>query len=381
MSVKPAIGVALSGGGMRAMAFHAGVFRWLAETERMEDVAHISSVSGGTLAAGLVFAVNSWKWPTSQQYLKNVRPEVTRLLTTQSLACAALLRLVWPSNWRFIFSRANVVSQAIAHSWGITESLSDLPTVPVWSINGTTAETGRRFRFKQDRCGDYEIGYANAARFKIADAMAVSAAFPGLIGPLAIKSADYTWKRRPSWNAPVESEREVVLPFKRLHLYDGGVYDNLGLEPLIDPATQTFKNDIQYLVCSDAGAPLAREAPSFFDVRRVTRLLDIVMDQARSLRIRPLAKFLEKNPNLGAYAQIGADVVERLHLYEALHPSRFQHLLRRKWLGREEVERAARVATSLSQLDLETFQLLETHGYESVMWNEVYFGGRYLECT
>src|SRR5260221_7402123 len=287
MSSRSCIGIALSGGGVRAMAFHAGVLRWLAETERMEDVAHISSVSGGTLATGLVFALNGWKWPTSEQFLTHVRPEFMRLLTTRSLTHAALLRLAWPPNWHYLFSRANIVSQAIEASWSIDECLSDLPATPVWSINGTTAETGRRFRFKQDRCGDYEIGYADAAKFKIADAMAVSAAFPGLIGPLTIKTADYKWKKRPAWNAPASSEREIVLPFKRLHLYDGGVYDNLGLEPLMDPATQVFKNDIQYLVCSDAGAPLTRQFPSFIGVKRVKRLLDIGMEQARALRIRP----------------------------------------------------------------------------------------------
>lgn len=363
------------------MAFHAGVLRWIAETERMEDVTHISSVSGGTLAAGLIFALNGWKWPTSAQFLNDVRPALTRLLTTRSLARAALLRLAWPPNWRFAFSRANTVSQAIERSWRIDKCLSDLPPTPVWSINGTTAETGRRFRFKQDRCGDYEIGYADAARFKIADAMAVSAAFPGLIGPFAIRTSDYTWKRRPYWNAAEETEREVVLPFHRLHLYDGGVYDNLALEPLMDPATQALKNNVRYLICSDAGAPLAREASSVFAVRRATRLFYIVMDQARALRIRSLAKFLEKNPTLGAYAQIGANAVERLHQYKGLHPSRAVHLLRRSWLDKEEVKHAAGVATSFSQMRLRTFQLLETHGYESVMWNEVYFGARYFERT
>ena len=67
--------------------------------------------------------------------------------------------------------------------------LADLPEVPVWSINGTTAETGRRFRFKRTAVGDYELGYAEAAKFKVADTMAISAAFPGLIGPFVIQNS------------------------------------------------------------------------------------------------------------------------------------------------------------------------------------------------
>jgi len=361
------------------MAFHCGVLRWLAQTGRMEDVAHVSSVSGGTLSAGLVLALNGWKWPSSEEYLKTIQPQFERVLTTGSLATTAILRLIWPQNWRFIFSRANLVSQAIEHDWGIEERLSHLPEKPVWSINGTTAETGRRFRFKQDRCGDYEIGYADAATFKVADAMAVSAAFPGLIGPLTIKSSDYRWKKRPYWDAPADTEQEVVLPYKRLHLYDGGIYDNLGLEPLMDPAAQKFKNDIGYIICSDAGAPLGRIGLPILGVRRVKRLLDIVMEQARALRIRALATFLERNPMLGAYAQIGADPNERLHRYESLHPSRALQLLQKKWLRKAEIAAAASYGTTLNRLQPAWFQLLEMHGYESVKWNEVYFGGRYLE--
>src|SRR6266568_2111665 len=286
------IGLALSGGGVRAMAFHCGVLRWLAQTGRMEDVAHVSSVSGGTLAAGLVLALNGWRWPSSDEYLKIVQPQFERVLTTGSLAATVILRLIWPQNWRFIFSRANLVSQAIEHDWGIEERLSHLPEKPVWSINGTTAETGRRFRFKQDRCGDYEIGY---------------------------------------------------------------------------------------IICSDGGAPLGRIGLPILGVRRVKRLLDIVMEQARALRIRALATFLERNPMLGAYAQIGADPNERLHRYESLHPSRALQLLQKKWLRKAEIAAAASYGTTLNRLQPAWFQLLEMHGYESVKWNEVYFGGRYLE--
>lgn len=39
------IGVALSGGGIRATIFHLGLFKWLAENELMENIKHISSVS------------------------------------------------------------------------------------------------------------------------------------------------------------------------------------------------------------------------------------------------------------------------------------------------------------------------------------------------
>jgi NTE family protein len=45
------IGLALSGGGIRAAVFHLGVLRRLAEQEFLENVSQISTVSGGSLRA------------------------------------------------------------------------------------------------------------------------------------------------------------------------------------------------------------------------------------------------------------------------------------------------------------------------------------------
>ena len=52
------IGLALSGGGFRATVFHLGVLARLAEDKRLEDVTALSTVSGGSLCIGLVYALN-----------------------------------------------------------------------------------------------------------------------------------------------------------------------------------------------------------------------------------------------------------------------------------------------------------------------------------
>lgn len=49
----------------------------------------------------------------------------------------------------------------------------------------------------------------------------VPAAFPGGFGPLVLRANRFEWRRRPSWNAPVDSERIVDIGYTRLHLYDG----------------------------------------------------------------------------------------------------------------------------------------------------------------
>lgn len=132
--------------------------RWLAETSRLETVTQVSSVSGGSLFIGQVMAISGWKWPRSADYLEIVHPQVRHLLTKVDLQSTAIRRLLLPKNWRYFLSRANVLSQSIELSWGVTANLGQLPESPTWSLNGTTAETGRRFRFKRDGCGDYELG-------------------------------------------------------------------------------------------------------------------------------------------------------------------------------------------------------------------------------
>ena len=68
------IALALSGGGIRAMAFHLGVLRWLAENKSLEQVSHISTVSGGSLILGLILQETSLQWPTSQVFQELVMP-------------------------------------------------------------------------------------------------------------------------------------------------------------------------------------------------------------------------------------------------------------------------------------------------------------------
>ena len=369
------IGIALSGGGVRAMAFHCGVLRWLAENGQLENITHLSSVSGGSLFVGLVFQFNDWRWPSDESYRSVVEPQIRELLTRTSLQKDALIRLLRPDNWRYLLSRANILAAVIEQRWGVTTSLSNLPAVPVWSINGTTAETGRRFRFKRTECGDYEIGYASASEFKVADAMAVSAAFPVGIGPFVIRTSDYTWRKRKSWSDPPESASTVAPDFSRLHLYDGGVYDNLGLEPLFDIGSRFLKNDVNTVIVSDAGAPLARISPGWaLSPFRIKRIADIALDQTRALRIRSLIKFFQANPKNGMYLQLGAHAPSRIEQYSNVNQVAATSLLAETWLDVKEVGYAVREPTNLSRLTPEAYQRLERHGYETAKWNQQLFG-------
>ncbi|MGV1045554.1 patatin-like phospholipase family protein [Limnohabitans sp.] len=317
------LAIALSGGGIRSMAFHLGVLKCLAERGALERISKLSSVSGGSLMVGLILHHHGMRWPSSNEFLDDTYASMRERLCRDNLLIGALKTLSNPFNWRFLVSRANLLAKAIESVWGIKDKVSDLPSFPEVSLNGTTAENGKRFRFKNDSMGDYTLGYAKPQGFRLADAMAMSAAVPGVFGPLAVDASSYKWERRLSYGASMETLRAVPVKFSKLHLYDGGVYDNLGLEPLFDCATQEPKEGAEgcFILVSDAGAVLTNGfdlAP--YNFLRFKRISDIQSDQIRSLRVRPFWKFIKRDPSHGAYLYIAepdvpTDVASRFAVY------------------------------------------------------------------
>jgi NTE family protein len=352
--IKP-ISLALSGGGIRAMVFHLGVLRVLAERGLLEHVRRISTVSGGSLLIGLMLKEAEMQWPTSKQFLDEIYPNLRTKLCSRSLQLGALRQLLKLKNWQYLFSRANLLALALKHEWGITEHLGDLPQTLEWSINGTTAENGKRFRFKHNSIGDYTIGYAFPGKYPLANALAVSAAFPGGFGPLQIDTTEFQWFKRPLWNAPTSEAQAVDIGYTHLHLYDGGVYDNLGLEPLFDGGNGKPKHRGELIIVSDAGAPL-KTGFSYFALNpfRLARVADIMSDQTRALRVRSFANFLKSETFGGAYLYINLPITEGLECKS----SKF----------------AAGFPTTLRKLKHSEFDLLAEHGYRVTLQVESQYG-------
>lgn len=353
------ISIALSGGGARAMAYHAGVLKYFAEQNCFERIANISSVSGGSLLIGLIYKENGNEWPSSEKFLNEIYPKIRKTMVSIDIQYELKKFIFYkPWNWLYIFSRAKALSKVLENIWGVSAKLSQISSLPEWSINGTTIENGRRFRFKNNTFGDYETGYANANKFSLSQAMAVSAAFPGGIGPLVIKTKSYEWKKKPSWNSPNGSEKVISPNFKKLHLYDGGVYDNLGTEPLFDSGSNKPKNGNKNIFVSDAGKPLFRKKHSFrWNPNRFLRIMDITMDQARALRVRSFMSYLDSNKGHGGYSLISQ------------HPQEFMIGKKEKdhfdWLSPEQVEYCSKYSTDLKAMSQKDFDLISTHGYQS----------------
>jgi len=345
------------------MAFHAGVLNQLAHLGLLESIKTVSTVSGGTLFMGLLFKYSDWKWPTSAQYIEKIYPSIRSTLTTSCLQSTAMrMFITQPRQWQFAISRSNILANAIVDLWGVDQQMSSLPDFPSWSANGTTAETGRRFRFKKGRCGDYELGYAGAEHFRIADAMAASAAYPLLIGPLSIDARKLTWTKQPVWGGLEADEVPISPMFPKIHIMDGGVYDNLGMEPIFDMKTGEAKDNLSHIFLSDGGASLRRVAlPAFWRPSRLSRVAEIAMDQVHALRIRSFFHSLNTGNLSGAYFKIGwnSNVMSGHH----------KSSIASEWLTLRETMSASSFPTNLRKMSIATFDLIGRHGFETVLGN------------
>jgi len=355
------IGLALSGGGVRATVFHLGVLKRIADTPRWQDITFLSTVSGGSLCIALVFEKAGQRWPTPQQFLEHCLPEIRRLLTTCDLQ-GQYERLLFRKPWLFLQGRASVIAKLILEHWGITSNVSQMPDPPRWEICATCYETGKNWRFSKKRMGDYLTNYVIAPEFPLAEATAASAAVPGVIGPLRVETAKYRWhKYAKNSNEPTI---EVAPIASHLTLWDGGVYENLGVEAMFKPQ-EGLREEVDFLITSDASKPLGIETrrlqwgippylPPF-------RLIDVATDQVRAFRLRVIIGFLEKNQNAGVVLRLGNTVAGILKSAKKDAPA--------SWAGREflsdtQVHLAAGLETTLRKLSVEEYDRLFRHGYE-----------------
>jgi NTE family protein len=207
--------------------------------------------------------------------------------------------------------------------------------------------------------GDYILNYVLDPVIPLADAVAASAAYPGLIGPLILKTSDFEWSRFVNSS---ENKGESFTPkVKYIHLWDGGVYDNLGVEALFKPSGKKFRNEYNFLIVSDASRTMKVEELSFLH-RRVFRLINIATDQVRSLRARSLVNHFTEQPNSGVYLKIGNTA--RYILEQAGRPEDEIASLAESCLSEDDVKIAANLATTLHRISEEEFDRIYRHGWE-----------------
>lgn len=353
------LGISLSGGGVRALVFHLGVLKRLAETKHWDSIEHLSTVSGGSLCVAMIFAKNGGKWPTAKDYLNTVLPAAKEQLTKQCLMWASI-RAGFLRPDLLLGGRAHLVARILTKNWGLKINLQDLPERPRWTINCTTYETGKNWRFSHKRMGDYLTGYVLNPDFPVADAAAASAGFPGGIGPRRLKTKNYVWVQFK------EGSRSETIPSKPLHtvyrIWDGGVYENLGSEALLKPG-KGLRDDIDFYIGSDAGKSISKETRRGL-FRPALRLLDCAMDQVRAVRSRSIHGFLRADGTgqpLGIYIRMG---ISREEIYRQFAPGDACPANGPCGLDASAADQAARFPTTLRRITEKEYDLLVGHGYE-----------------
>lgn len=282
------IGLALSGGGYRAMVFHVGALIRLNEVGILQKIKRISSVSGGSITAGVL----GTSWSTlkfSKDVASNfeiVIDRVRKMADTSVDAGAIIGGIVLPGS---ISDRVAKAYNDVLFDGATLQSLPDdsKPNNPRFVINATNMQTAALWRFSRDYMGDYRVGLIEKPNVSLAAAVAASSAFPPVLSPATLRIG------QPVVNTPgADLNRE---PFtKTAILSDGGVYDNLGLETI----TKQYKT----ILVSDAGQKVAPEESPHTDwTRHAIRVLDTVDNQVRSLRKRHLIESYERGDHDGAF--------------------------------------------------------------------------------
>lgn len=348
------IGLALSGGGLRAAVFHFGVLQRLAQVRQLEQVSYLSTVSGASLAIALVYGLNKGIWPDSQTYIDEISPQLRKLLTTINLQHALYTKCMCKL-WKVPFARANLLAEVIRDKWGVNFSLKDLPSSPRWLINTTCYETGKNWRFDKKRMGDYQFGYVTNPDFDVANAVAASAALPAIIGPYELETTDYNWVRFPAYDEESFTPIDPIL--SKVHLWDGGIYENLGLESLYKIDTGP-RDGIDYLIVSDAGAPLEIQRNR---LNSYLRLINIGMSQSRGLRARAVVNYFRSHPNTGVYLQIGNAVDEIILRSKVKLDFNIDY---DSVLSPGQVSFLKHIPTHVKQFTTAEFDQLYRHGYE-----------------
>ena len=298
---REGIALCLSGGGFRAALFHAGALRRLNDLGVLSRVRTISSVSGGSIASGLLATV----WPRLQRdgdRFTNLGPLFEEPLRA---FCGRNIRnrpLLWgrldPRNWpRLLSSTFSATDLLVAEYERLLGSvrLSALPAHPRFVFCAANLETGVSFELSARSIGDYVLGYTEPGRFTVAEAVAASSSFPFAFPPL-VRAVDVDAFTGGDPKAVASGFR----PGPRVALTDGGVYDNMGLEP-------AWKTHATVLV-SDGGTPFEiRARPRTWLVPRLQRSFQVVANQALAVRKRWLVAAYLRGVYGGAYWGLGTD--------------------------------------------------------------------------
>lgn len=272
------IGLALSGGGYKAAAYHLGALIRLNELGYLRRTSRITSVSGGSIAAGYLgvrwkdLSFNAAGVATNfhEVFVEPLRDFLTEVNLDIS---EGVLGLLLPFR-----SGADGVAKGYDKHLFHGASLQSLPDpasdAPEFMLLATNYELNSLWRFSRRYAADYRVGMVDNPTFPLARVVAASSAFPPFFCPLELDLTGADVKRTEG------ADRNNGRFLKRALLADGGIYDNMGLEPI-------WKRYGTLLVSNAGDAIDEDEHPSNW-AGLLLRIIGLIHRQAENNRQRPL---------------------------------------------------------------------------------------------
>ena len=237
------LGLALSGGGSRAAAFHCGVVQALEELGYLEKVEAVSTVSGGSLF-GAAWLASKARGQTTSEALAAIQEELERGFIGRSVR-PALISALMPGT---AYSRTQLIADTFDRVFFDGFALGDLPEQPALCINATILNNGQVAKFSREGLSAWGISVPGSTPshlvpwrdLPLARAVAASAAFPIGLPPMVIHQQEF----------PEGTELTGSLSnADAIHLTDGGVLENLGVQTLL----RSHRFSSWDMVVSDAG--------------------------------------------------------------------------------------------------------------------------------
>lgn len=219
-NVRSRCGLALSGGGSRAAAFHCGTVLGLADLDALEDIDVVSSVSGGSVFAAAWMA-SKWKHQNLATFIDEIQSQLRRGFVWRSLNWRAV-KLLLPS-----FNRSDLIADTFDRKLIHGMRLKDLPERPLLCMNTCVLNLGQVGKFS--RHGFSTIN-PDASRtidlpdYSVAQAATASAAFPVGLPPV------YLYR---GLQVPKDWGGKELASHNSFALVDGGVLENLGVQTLM----------------------------------------------------------------------------------------------------------------------------------------------------
>jgi NTE family protein len=334
----------LSGGGYRAALFHLGALRRLNELGILAQVDTLTSVSGGSIFAAQLATHLTREpdaWPANGGVVSGWEEGVARPMrafTQRNIRTAAALRGFHPLR---VFDR-NAAIDALAARYAEGPApgrLDELPDRPRFVICASDMRFREQWVFDSaGRIGSAAAGsFSPTAEWTLARAVAASSCVPGPFRAMRVR--DGVERLQGGTYAGPNRERLV----RSIDLADGGVYDNLGIEPVW--------RDHAVVLVSDA-APSLSVDPPMRPVWSALRYAVTLLEQATEVRKRWLLANFIRGDMTGAYWSV------------ASKPSHFELDPALPGYSDDFVERFI----SQVRIDLDVFSegeiaVLENHGY------------------